>query len=678
MYMSKIFSLCISKRRVQKMKKSKLSVGLVTSFIGALALTACNETADVTSKDNSLVELVDYNGTSIEIQTDETYAKYSESSDGRKLYYDAILEALIRYEYKSLSENEEGLKSYNSLLKQVDDAVKSAKETANDNASTNGTTYDEEWNKILESHDCENEDDLKAYYLYNYEKEELSDWYAKSNIDTLKDEYIGVKSDWSLVPEAEKTENVNSLFPYHILHTLVTLSADKADYNRGTITSSEASNLWQTVRKLIDASYSFESIAGSDLNGDTGSKSAFGDVGIMTTKTSFYNEFKLGIYAYDAILSQVNEYNEANNGSIYDALGLNPDATVTTMTDANGGNAGVIKEKISDLIQEEMVDRVSTPVANGLANGYTQIPTVPYDVFRKIGELAEEDKINGLAPEAGDIALPRNVLYNQFLNFHSPFIITDEDIVDAAQNDQGGKIIDKDDGDPVDVVTTVAHDFANGDLKIANTNFVEMTINGEQKGVLCDKNGDVIVCVRSEAGIHFMLMRKSIFKATNEASGKAAQSLQNYYTTAIPGDEDFPATGETYVNMKSTDDQSYYKDRANDIKDAIKETNFDAAYDYRLYEYLVGNDLVKGKITYSDPKVERNIEEYIKLLREAKATSDVDSINNSWQTYLLMLRYQNNIRDDFENSLLPSTCAFHFNSENAAEFKEGGRCYVNK
>ena len=86
------------------MKKSKLSVGLVTSFIGALALTACNETPAVTSKENSLVELVNYNGDTIEIKTDETYAKYSESSDGRKLYYDAILEALIRYEYPKLQE----------------------------------------------------------------------------------------------------------------------------------------------------------------------------------------------------------------------------------------------------------------------------------------------------------------------------------------------------------------------------------------------------------------------------------------------------------------------------------------------------------------------------------------------------------------------------------------------
>ena len=655
------------------MKKSKLSVGLVTSFIGALALTACNETATVTEKEDSLVELVDYNGDTLEIKTDETYAKYSESSDGRKLYYDAILEALIRYEYKGLSEKEEGLKSYNSLLKQVDDAVASAKETANDNASTNGTTYDEEWNKILESHDCENEDDLKAYYLYTYEKEELSDWYAKSNIDSLKDEYIGVKSDWSLVPEAQKTKDVTSLFPYHILHTLVTLSADKANYNRGTITASEATNLWQTVRKLIDKSYSFESIAGSDLNGDTGSKSAFGDVGIMTTKTSFYNEFKLGIYAYDAILSQVNANEAGKTDAIYNAFGLGDGAEITVETTAGiGTTTGVRKELIKDAIQEEMVEGVKTPISNVAA--FTQIPTVPYDVFRKLGDLAEEDKINAISPASGDTVLPRNIIYNQFLNFHSPFVITDEDISDAAENDDGtGKMSDV----IADKVVAAKHDFVNGDLKIAETNFVTMTINGEEKGVLCDKNGNVVVCVRSEAGIHFMIMRKSIFQGTNQKVGKDTQSLQDYYTTAIPGDAEFPESGETYVNMKTTDDQSYYKDRANTIKDAIKDTNFDAAYDYRLYEYLIDNDLVAGKIHFSDEKVEKNIEEYIKLLREAKSDSDADSINSAWQTYLLMLRYQNDVRE-FENSLIPSTCAFHFNSKNADEFKEGGKCYVNK
>ena len=660
--MSKIKPLCIQKRRAQIMKKSKLSVGLVTSFIGALALTSCGETPAVTTKEGTLVEIVDYNGNTLEIKTDDMYKEYSESSAGRKLYYDAVLEALIRYEYPKL--NEAGLEAYSTLVERAKDAVESAKQTANDNKDSNGTTYEEEWEKILESHDCENEDDLKEYYLYTYEKEELSDWYAKSNIDTLKDEYIGLDNAWD--PVAQSTDNVAALYPYHILHTLVTLSASQSDYVRGTITSDEAKTLWQTVRQLIDASYSFESIASSNLNGDTGSRSTFGDVGIMTTKTSFYNEFKLGIYAYDAILSGVNA-EDAKTSAIYKAFGLDAAAEVTTETNSNGSSTsgGIVKEAVGDMIQEEMVARVTTPVSKTTA--FTQIPTVPYEVFKRIGELAEETKINNIAPESGDVVLPRNILFNQFLNFHSPFVITDEDIKDNDNYD-------------VDAVTTESHDFANGastanpenTLRISNTNFVAMTINGVAKNVLCDKNGDVIIGVRSEAGIHFMLMRKSIFQNTNTAAGKATQSLQDYYTTDT--DAALADADETYINMKKTDDQSYYKDRASNIKDAVKSADFDAAYDYRLYEYLV-----KGKnIEFTDDLVRQNIEEYIKLLRESKKASDSESINEAWQTYLLMLRYQNTVRNEFEGSLLPSTCAFKFSSANANEFKKGGRCYVEK
>ena len=40
------------------MKKSKLSIGLVTSFIGALALTSCGNTATVTPSDKSVVDFI--------------------------------------------------------------------------------------------------------------------------------------------------------------------------------------------------------------------------------------------------------------------------------------------------------------------------------------------------------------------------------------------------------------------------------------------------------------------------------------------------------------------------------------------------------------------------------------------------------------------------------------------
>ena len=649
------------------MKKSKLSVGLVASFIGALAVTACDSTVAVTEKKGELVELVDYNGNKIEIKTDDIYGKYTDSSDGTKLYYDAILEALIRYEYPLLSkQGGSKLRSIDTLKAEVEDKYTSARETANDNADTNDTSFDEEWEKILDSYNCEDDDDLKAYYLYQLEKEEISDWYAKENISALKDQYLGVKNDWSLVPEADKVENVNSLFPYHILHVLVSLSADKDNYNRGTITEAEATKLWQVVRQLIDENYSFEDVA-FNLSDDTGSKSAYGDVGIMSLKTSFYNEFKLGIYAYDAILSGVNAQSDANK-LIYESLGLNKEsategAKVITETTVSGG---VHRELVADLIKEEMVENVTTPVsATYGAAGVNKLPTVPYQVFKLISDMAKEDKVGAAAPEAGDVALPRNVLFNQFLNFHSPFVITAEDIVDNDNFDD-------------DTVNVVAHDFtddAAGNLYIKDNNFEEVA--GFAHKVLCDKKGNVVIGVRSEAGIHFMVMRKSVFKATEAAVGRDGQSLQDYYTTAIPGEDDYPATGETYVNMKTTDDQSYYKDRADTIKNELKSTNFDAAYDYRLYEYLTQNDLVKNKITFSNPEVEENIEEYIKLLRETKVVGDAKSINDSWQSYLLMLSYQNTVRGDFTKSMVPTTCAFNFNNGiDDAEFDKGGKCYV--
>ncbi|MCR4911254.1 MAG: hypothetical protein K5925_01850 [Bacilli bacterium] len=654
------------------MKKSKLSVGLVASFIGALAMSACDSSSSpVTSKEGELVELVGYNNEKIIIKTDDLYGKYSDSSDGTKLYYDAILEALIRYEYPELSKQTgTTLRSYETLKSEANDKYESARQTADSNASTNGTSFDEEWEKIKDSHNCESDDDLKQYYLYNLEKEELSDWYAKTNINSLKDEYLGLDKDWHDVTTG--VENVEPLYPYHILHILVKLSADKSDYNRGTITEAEATKLWQVVRQLIDGQYTFEDVA-FNLSDDT-SKDQYGDVGIMSTKTSFYNEFKLGIYAYDAIMSGLNPIDSAtsDNENIHKALGLDKkvvgtDVEGSTIT-TEVTTAGVKKEYVADLIKSEMVTNVHTPVSRQAA--YTDVPTVPYQVFKLIGDNASNDKINGTSPESGDVMLPRNILFNQFLNFHSPFVITPEDITDNG-------IVGE------DKVTVAEHDFENGDYKIPNNNFQE--VNG--KKVLCDKVGNVIIGVRSEAGIHFMIMRKSVFEGTNKSvitdatatpvKTKADVSLQDYYTTYIPGEEGYPAEGETYVNIIQTSDQSFYKNRADTIKSALKSSDFDAAYDYRLYEYLTTNALVAGKIHFSNEKVENNIKEYIKLLRESKTISDGLSINNSWETYLTMLRYQNEVRD-INHALAPSTCAFKFIEGDANAFKKGGDCYVEK
>ena len=154
------------------MKKSKLSIGLVTSFIGALALTSCNSTATVTPSKESIVNFIGYNKDTekLEINVDAFYKEYGESAEGTTLFYNAVLESLIRYEYKSLSDAAGStLKKYTALVKEADEKVDAQKQVATDNAKSNGTKFEEEWDKILESYDCDTANDLKEHLCLMFE-----------------------------------------------------------------------------------------------------------------------------------------------------------------------------------------------------------------------------------------------------------------------------------------------------------------------------------------------------------------------------------------------------------------------------------------------------------------------------------------------------------------------------
>ena len=661
------------------MKKSKLSIGLVTSFIGALALTSCSDTASVTKSKDSVVDLIGYNDKTdkIEINVDELYAEYGESKAGTTAYYNAVLEALIRYEYPLISERDSDLKAYSRIESEADDKVKALQQTAKDNANSNGTKYEDEWDKILESNDVENKKELKLKFIYQLEKEAMSDWYFKKNSEStattlgLRQEYLGVDDFWD--EPAPETKNVDAVYPYHVLHILVKLSADAEDYSRATISEAEAKKLWSVVRQLVDGQYTFEDTA---ILSDDSSNDNFGDVGLMTTKTDFYNEFKLGIYAFDAILSGINAEDGTTKGR-YKAFGLNQDAEIVTKTLEETGEA---KQKVQTLIASEMVSKVNLHKEEATA----KIPSIPFDVFRQIGLKAEDAKIGAFEPEGNAASLPRNVLFNAFLNFRSPFVITNELLDETSVSyDAGTKTAD-------DKIATTTYNFDDPTiLKLQSNNFLAYKVTGLNKKVLCDTHGNVIIGVRSTAGIHFMVMRKSVFEQTNIAVGKVATSLSDYYTTKVPTDEDFPADKETYVNLKNSNDGSYYTQRANTIKDDIKSTNFDAAYDYRIYETLLNQDFdgapMKDKIHFSDEDdqgnsvIRDNINTTIALLRETAHYSQEEKINKAWQEYLLQLMNQNTLRSDtgmYKGAFVPTTCAFSFKKGNESMWEKDGACYV--
>lgn len=701
------------------MKKSKLSIGLVTSFIGALALTSCGETATVNPSDKSVVDFIGYNNSTdrIEINVDELYREFGQGKDGTTKYYNAILESLIRYEYPKLAADENpkepDLKKFSRIKSEALDKVKAARQTANDNASNNGTDPEEEWDKILKNNDVDSEENLRLKYVYELEKEAMTDWYFKKHFETseddtvvgLRQEYIGVSAttdettgltkDWTEIEPA--TENVEPVFPYHVIHILVKLSADAGDYSHATISESEAEKLWDIVRHLVDGQYSFEETA--KLSDDT-SSSEYGDVELMSTRTSFYNEFKLGTYAYDAILSANNSETANVNDSIYKAFGIDSSAEIVTKTMAELDPATGVehrvetKEKVVDLIKETMLEGVNVH----LQDPQTSLPAIPFDVFRQIGLLAKEDKIGTFSPEGGQASLPRNVLFNAFLNFRSPFVITNE-LLKQDSVDFGD-----------DQVATEAYNFDDEEvLKLQSNNFQSGKLGDPAftKKVLCDTNGNVVIGVRSTAGIHFMVMRKSVFENTNKkayekvvykADGtidedasvlKTHTSLEDYYYTAeIPTDKNYDYDHETYVNIKNVNDSSYYTNRVNTIKNDVKSSNFDAAYDYRLYETLLNYPLeggaLKDRIHFSDEVegksvIKANIERTISQLRESAKLSQEESINKAWTEYLMQLINQNELRSDegmYKDAFVPTTCAFSFKKGNEDLWKEGGECYV--
>ena len=625
------------------MNKKKISTGLVSGFIAALALTACS---GVTASDNAIVTYTGYDGEKVNVLTNTVYNKYRETSDGISKFYSAILESIIRYEFDSSSKTV--YKKTNEQIKQeAENDVAGSKQKAEENAKTNNTSYSEEWDKILSSYGVKDEEGLLQHFIYQTEKEELGDKYFSDNKAALTREYIGIDNAGEPVGTTGR-----SAFPYHIRHILVSVSDGDSNFYNGTLTVDQAKNIGHVMDYLTDKEYTFSAVA-SKLSGDDGSKVKGGDVGIMTPSTSFVNEFKLGIYAYDNILS-----GRAANETIRTGLGLNEEIKLGRY-DVSTGTTKVEKTTIKDEISR------------------LELTKVPYDAFKKIGKEAETELVNGKKVNDGNANYyPRNVYWNNFLNIHNPFVITNQ-IINSSTG-----ALELDDTIPADDPRWTAPD-ADGIR------------------YLTDEAGHTIIGVRGSYGIHLMIMEKSIYDF-NDGSTEAP-SLEEYYTTYIPGDAGYPqfegvdkSTYVSYINTYvPTPQTSDYNTRASEIKTAIK--SFDSTYDYRLYELLTSDAEGRSKITFNNTDgldLGEAIAKYIAAARKSNQNSARDTLTSSWKSYLELINVQNQERN-YVTGLTDSThgheanekikrvvnlrCAIGFatsgTNKTTGDFAEGGLCY---
>lgn len=667
------------------MKKSKLSTGLVTSFIAAMALSACNN--NLTSNKDNVVSFTGYNDQSLAVVTNDLYNDYLNSSSGISSYYNSVIEVLIR---KAFQDNEKGTakleglrKTYSQIVNEAKNNVKGDKATAKKDAETNGTTYKTEWQSVLKGKGVKDEAELLQYYIYQLEKEVIEDWYFDQHEEDLTKEYLGV-SDTGTSTASTKAA---SRFPYHIRHILVKVEDGASDFTRGTISSSQATLLSDTIKLLAEGKLSFGEVAAKKSEDSSGS--SYGDVGLMTAAASsgslgMVNEFQLGIYAYDAVLSG----NHAANDVIEEGLGLSSKISASlnkklTGTDAEG--------EVADVLDAIGLDEV------------------PYSKVVELGEAAklETNATSNLKVEDGVSALyPRNILWNKYFNKHNAFVITNRTAPDyyaVAGNDKATAKADVIDLKSDDAGATYAANENVAKYEKAGENIAidYSTLTGFQANdhlstkanfkVLSDENKNVIIGVRSQYGIHLMVVQKSVYDFNNGEGDNV--SLEQYYTTNVPGDAKYPKDSQgkdktTYVNFIQSVNKSEYNSRASTVRSAIK--GFDTTYDYRLYEELskAGDAEARKALVNNNEsslKLLSSIDNYIALQREKNLDDQDEGIAKVWRTYLELLStqeyYRGTLQETNDFRIIPEGCKIRFyDGQDGAlegnEYKEGGVCYV--
>ena len=389
-----IISLAYLKEAKVNMKKSKLSLGLISCLLSVGTLAGCD-----TLKSSSDGVLLSYTVDGVEgkITADEILGDYYNDSTKYQAIYDTIYSVIARNYFSAdrqgptdsnYSDVKLGKPQMTKIERDAREKVSDDKDTAQSNADANNTKYKKEFEAILESKGVESEEELFDKYVEELQKETFENNFYTYFIEDIKNGDANTKLEGEENPFW--TGYFKDQVPYHVSHILVKL-ADTSDtnYHNGTISEANAERLYNVISELGAGAKTFSKIA-MTYNEDPGSKDKEGDLGIMDYDTSFINEFKLGIYAYEQF------YNGTNVAGSRIAV------------------ADEVKANYNNAVKEMF----------GIADG--EIPTVEASVFDVLKTVAkdENDENGKQVIEGASLVFPRNIVYNKYLNKHAVFFIT--------------------------------------------------------------------------------------------------------------------------------------------------------------------------------------------------------------------------------------------------------------
>ena len=618
------------------------------------------------------------------ISTREIIDRYlnENRNDHAAAFYNALNEVVIRRAF----EEDGPLASFKST---VDNNATNDVNYAKDQADEDGTSWSDYLDGQITDDSLTTEEKEQEFFLQKqYERmkttveeqyfENFSDYQKDSNDSTadLQDEYNLLYGT---------NGYIQNKVPYHIRHILVQVDASQDyGYSRGHISSDDAHQIYQVVTALANGT-SFADTANLYTD-DTGNKDSNtgtlnGGEYIMDSSTPFVNEFKLGIYTYDLLLSDNGYESDTNYQTKLDNLHI----------------PGSVKDTLTGF----------------------GVSWIPYDVILELEKVKDQTTANGVTVNDNDEDYyPRNIYFNKYFQNRNVAFITDEALLDDSQlgyeTDYSSfsgdnwttvgmdKRNDKVSGNTVySDINEEGHYITSGvqSTNLPNlddeekSNFQEITIDGVTKNVLCDQNGNPIMVVRnqeSSSGIHFIVIERSAFdtaggtaedhnlyKATieeyyapvtpKEIDGINPDTQKPYWTTdgtfPVYKDGDVTLPKQTYVQTEVVLSDSdvnntvgNYTSRVSTLKTSI-ETSIDT---YDTFKWLNPDyEISLNDIAGQD--IQSMVETYINKETRASKDTAAQSLEDSWMSYANSIVQQNRQR---QYMLLPEVLARHFGEAN--------------
>ena len=621
------------------MKNTKLSIGLIACLLSIGGLAGCEKRVK-SSKDGVLLTYTVDGVEQPPITAADILAKSYDDSTKYQAIYDIIYSVLVKnyfnysnkVEYYYGEQPAIGLGQMDDIRAKAEKKRKDDEDTARSNADTNNTKYKKELETILESKGVKTVEELEEQYVKELQKETFEKNFYTYYIEDIKQGAGTTRLVGQSTEDAKNAAHDAGLdtywtgyfkdqAPYHVSHILVKLDdASGTNYATGTISEANAKKLYDVVNALGAGVDDFDTI--SRYSEDTGSRDMHGDLGIMDTSTSFVNEFKLGIYAYE------NFYGSESAATI------------------EGSKIDVSSEKYKSIKDSYAQAVKDSFYSNQLATG--DVPTIDKSVFENLNnvkDVEKDDSHESVLDDAKEF-YPRNIIYNKYLNRHMVAFITGGTPIadpDAAANGKTGYIEYP----------------AATKLGATGKAILSVKVAGEWRPILCVRAGS------DYQGVHFIVVNRSPFEVDAVEGKRVSQS--EYYTTFYPDQNLYPHEGsgesrvnkKTYINFSIQDsDTTSTKKRAEEFISKLKSFDSD-----RLGKYIFKKYMAEEKVKINQEGIAKSFDKWINTSVEKAEEERTENWRKTWNEYIDNLLKQG----DERKKLIPEACRLAYSNSNKSD-----------